>query len=311
MTPSVQEQVDQERLIRPSHILVATDLDDLEQLTPHIVAQAKAAGSPITLVHVVEPNDCRGANPRSGVPTCQRAKQESGKLLEAWAKEFEKQGISCSWTVTCGLAAAVLLEKIRVTGATRLIMASHGRGKVGQFLMGSVAKQTLGSCPIPVFMVPPQCREGHREPRRILHAVSLRDDYRATAGLAIGIAGEHRAALSFLHVFTANSSELPAPLHWSSDLLAEIAPGHRSFDSPIGVVTKFGDLVHEIVNEAKRSNADWIVMGVKNDFGVMPMEDCLAYRVMAISHCPVLAIWHHSGQQNEEVVNATNLVAVE
>ena len=39
----------------PEKILVATDLADTEYLIPHAVAQARACGSSLTLVHVIPP----------------------------------------------------------------------------------------------------------------------------------------------------------------------------------------------------------------------------------------------------------------
>jgi len=42
----------------PEKILVATDLADTEYLIPHAVAQARACGSALTLVHVI-PQDRR------------------------------------------------------------------------------------------------------------------------------------------------------------------------------------------------------------------------------------------------------------
>lgn len=41
--------------IVPEKILVATDLADADYLIPHAVAQARACGSALTLVHVIPP----------------------------------------------------------------------------------------------------------------------------------------------------------------------------------------------------------------------------------------------------------------
>lgn len=297
MVPSIHEAIERGRLVNPSHLLVATDLDDLDHLTPHIVAQAKASGSLVTLVHAVEPNDYVLTECASCDGSCQRERQRVEKLLKAKADELEKQGISCCYVMKAGFANYVLMEQIRISGATRLMMASHGRGKVGQFLLGSVTKQMLGSSSIPIFIVPPYCEDGKEYcgPKRILHPVSLRDDYKATAELALSIAYKYRASLSLLHVFSQEPGDGDSsPAQWGNNLLAEIAPNRGEFEPPIGVTTKYGDPVEEILKEAARSSADWIVMGIKTESDTWTLLESFPYRVIAESLCPVLVLWHQT-----------------
>ena len=53
---TLEETVSSKRaFVVPDKILVATDLGDTDYLIPHAVAQARACGSALTLVHVIPP----------------------------------------------------------------------------------------------------------------------------------------------------------------------------------------------------------------------------------------------------------------
>ncbi len=139
-------------LAEPDRILVATDLTDTDYLLPHAIAQAKACGAQVTLVHALPTSDVA---PMDGamIPYIDKAKilRDIRVSLLSVARRFESQGIICDTAVREGGAVDVIAEEINRTHSTRLIMGSHGRGKLGQLTLGSVTHELIANLKVPVF----------------------------------------------------------------------------------------------------------------------------------------------------------------
>lgn len=283
-------------LIFPKRILVATDLNDGEYLLPHAIAQARASHADVVLVHAILPAETMPLDAGS-IPYADWAKteQEIQAGLGAMASQLEAAGIHCDTVARHGFAADVVQDEIKATRSSRLIMASHGRGKWGQFIMGSVANQLLGSVNIPIFVVGPRSAHSpeHATPKHILHPVSLNGDYRHGVEIAIAIAQSYGAELTLLHVpdhdveATMRPADAPA---WARDLYTTLVPMGSSTKTPIHIAVAFGHLVDEIRNEVANIHADWIVLGVEESFPFWPLRDSTAYKVVSVASCPVLAV---------------------
>jgi nucleotide-binding universal stress UspA family protein len=286
-------------LVTPKRILVATDLTDGEYLIPHALAQAKACEATVTLVHAILPAETLPMDTGTlAYVDWEKSERDIHAGLQALAVEIEAEGIHCDVVAKHGFAADVVEEEIRTIQATRLIMASHGRGKWGQFMMGSVANQLLGKVHIPVFVVGPRSvhRPEHASPRKILHPVSLTGDYKRGVELAIELAQNFKADLTLLHI---PDRDVEASIHpgctltWAENLFATLVPAAMRPTLPdaprIEVSVAFGNVVEEIRNTAARVEADWIVLGVEETSAFWPLKDSTAYKVVAVAECPVLA----------------------
>jgi nucleotide-binding universal stress UspA family protein len=137
MTTFDEENIAMPDLVSPKRILVATDLNDSEFLIPHAIAQAKASGAMVTLVHAIQPFEALPAGVVS-LDSIDWQKSQSDIEIEmiGVAEIIEAAGVSCGVVAKRGFAADVVQDQIKTTHATRLIMASHGRGKWGQLMMG-------------------------------------------------------------------------------------------------------------------------------------------------------------------------------
>jgi nucleotide-binding universal stress UspA family protein len=286
------------RFAIPERILVATDLLDSEFLIPHVIAQAKATGASIILVHAIQPADSfsiyAGAIPYIDPP---HVEAEANSALLAIAAQIECHGIACEAIANHGFAAEVIQEAIHTTGATRLIMATHGRGKWGQLMLGSVASQLLRTVSIPVFAVGPRSRPAtaHVTPRKILHPVSMTGDYRTSVKLAMDLAAVYGAELTLLHIPDRDVEQSIHPgctLSWAENLAAELIPETENSAYPVYIAVAFGNTVEEIRAAATRINADWIVLGVGESFASWPLSESTAYRVLSLGDCPVLTVPH-------------------
>lgn len=302
-------------LISPKRILVATDLNDGEYLIPHAIAQARACRAEIVLLHAMLPAETVPLD--GGSMLCSdwaKTEQEIQAALGSMADQIEAQDIHCNTVARHGFAAEVVQDEIKATRASRLIMGSHGRGKWGQFIMGSVANQLLGSVNIPIFIIGPKSAHApeHATPRHILHPVSLNGDYRRGVEIAIAIAQSYGAELTLLHVPDHDVEATLRPVDaqgWAEDLFATFVPGSSSLKkTPIHIAVAFGHLIDEIRDAAIRTHADWIVLGVEESFPFWPLRDSTAYKVVSVAGCPVLAVRNDPYQR--EFVRATKEVAM-
>jgi len=304
-------------LVAPKRILVATDLTDGEFLIPHAVAQAKASGAEVTLIHAILPAETMPVDPATiSYVDWERMEGDIENELLKLAHQIEQQGIRCHTVLAHGFAADVVEREIKSSHATRLIMASHGRGKWGQLMMGSVANQLLGKVNIPVFVVGPRsthCPQ-HARPQRILHPVSLTGDYKRGVELAIELARSFGAQLTLLHI---PDRDVEASIHpgctltWAENLFAILIPEGVQAASgvPIEVRVAFGNVIDEIRKEAARHCADWIVLGVEEGFPFWPLKDSTAYKLIAVADCPVLAVRCHPSAQKQSAVESVASLA--
>lgn len=280
----------------PHRILVATDLNDMDYLVPHVVTQAKASGADVIVVHAVVPS---GSLP---VETAIVAHHDTAKIdgevrltLARMIRRIEAHGISCSITVKHGYAANVIREEITRTGATRLVMGTHGRRKLEQFALGSIAHDLLTNVDIPIFAVGPHAHAtvDHVTPRNILHPVSLVGDYQQTFHLAIDIAQTYGARLTLLHVLDPDIKKLVNPertLEWARNALQALAREAGDLVCPIHISVTSGEVAEEVLKEAIHSQADWIVLGADGGFRSWSFRETVAYKVLAAAKCPVVTL---------------------
>jgi nucleotide-binding universal stress UspA family protein len=301
-------------LIMPKRILVATDLNDSEFLIPHAIVQAKASGAMVTLVHAIQPFEMVSPGFVSH-DFVDRDKIEVDTEVEmlSLAEKIEASGVSCDVVAKRGFAVDVVQDQIKATQATRLIMASHGRGKWGQLMMGSVANQLLGNVQIPVFVVGPKSAHlpTHASPRKILHPVSLDGNYRNSIELAVALAQKFGAELTLLHVPDRDleASFRPGCTHcWAKSLFAELFPKDASLVQSVKVEVAFGNLADEIRKAAGRVDADWIVMGAEQGLPLWPIVECSAYKVVANANCPVFVFQSSPLRVQEEKTNLVHCI---
>jgi nucleotide-binding universal stress UspA family protein len=305
MEPTTLSSTQEAAFISPTQILVATDLTDGDYLVPHVIAQAKASHARVTLIHAILPTDTfpleAGYVPYLDETVMER---EVRVVLTDIARKIEREGIFCDVSFKHGFPADVVRETINNTGATRLIMGSHGRGKLGQLALGSVANQLLGSVAIPVFVVGPHALAAADNvvPKRILHPVSLAGDYRKSADLALTLAQSYGAELTFLHVLDRDVEQTvnrERTLTWAKNALMALVPKSGGLALPVNARAIYGRLVEEILSAATQTGADWIVLGVNKEVSSLPFRDSNAYKVIVAAKCGVLTI-HHNPQGTEE-----------
>jgi nucleotide-binding universal stress UspA family protein len=298
MQDFIENQFRKCMLAAPDQILVATDMTDMDYLMPYAVAQAKTGGAHVRLIYAIQPSDIVPIE-AAGAPYLDRSKldRDMRVTLLGLARKLEAQGVSCDSVVRRGYPGDVIREELSLTGATRLIMGTHGRGMLGQIALGSVAHDLLSNLRIPIFVVGPHARDvgRHATPRRILHPVSLMGDYLESVQLALDIAQCYRAELTLLHVFNPDLKESINPeraLEWAQTALAALVPDGSNLVPVVRTLVKCGKLAEEIVTAATETEADWIVLGADGSDRFWSLQETAAYRVLTSAPCPVLTLRH-------------------
>jgi nucleotide-binding universal stress UspA family protein len=285
----------------PEKILVATDLADTEYLIPHAVAQARACGSALTLVHVIPPGQAIPLD-ASAIPYLDvtEMKQEAEQTLERVAAQAHASGIPCDVIVTEGNPREQITALAREVKAGRVIAGTHGRRHLTKFLLGSVAHEILRSAEVPVCTIGPHAHEASSfgAPRRILHPVSLCAGYEDSARMAIEMAQFYRADITLLHVLGRNVKSQPDSdrvVEWTRAEMQRIIPEEAPLWTQIMVQVEIGDVVEEVLNVAAEINADLIVLGVNSDVSFWPIHgDDTVYSIIAQAKSPVLSIRHRA-----------------
>ena len=304
MKKNVSERTDPQRaLAAPDHILVAVDSSDADYLVSHAIAQAKKNAASITLLHALIPMNSVGIESRTVACMNEPAvEREAQRMLQELSQPLQSQQIKCELVTRRGFAADVICEEVRRSGATRVIMGTHGRRHLAEFALGSVAKEVLRNSEIPVFAVGPHAHRmaGRETPRKILHPVSLVGHYEESVKFALDLARIHGAELHLLHVLGSDleaNSDPGRSLDWAEETMSALVAAEADQVPVIQTTATFGNVQREILFSAAVVDADWIVIGVHGTYPFWPLSSNTAYRVLAEANCPVLTIPHNSYQQ--------------
>jgi nucleotide-binding universal stress UspA family protein len=296
----------------PRRILVATDLTDCDYLLPYVIAQAKASNAHVTLAHAIHPSN--SFHIEAGIAPYGSGESIDGDVRGAllnMCHQIEAHGIICDIDVQHGVASEVVREALLATGAQRLILGTHGRGKLGQFVLGSVANELLKTVEVPIFAVGPAVLNSpdHATPKKILHPVSLAGDFQKSVDFALDLARIYGAELTLLHVMTPEfgSKVSEHSLSWARNALAELVSGGAELARPVQFMTVYGKVIEEILCAATHIGADWIVLG-DSDSPAWSLKDSMAYKVLAAASCPVCAI-RRGPRVAEEVTEKTTAIA--
>jgi nucleotide-binding universal stress UspA family protein len=284
-------------LSQPKGILVATDLTDLEFLKPHAIAQAKSNGACVTLVHAVPYSYLVPADP-AAIPYVDRQKilDDSATILLDAASQMQAAGIACDFVCRPGDPLDLIQEELAEHGASRVIMGTHGRGKLGQLTLGSVAHELVSKLDVPVLVVGPHAHNlSHESPRKLLQPVSLTGNYRESVNLAVELAHAWKAELTLLYVFNGDIHEhgdAGRRIEWARTALSDLVPEDLYLDAKITTAAAFGNIAEQILHVAAEDGTDWIVMGVNPHEQLSSLKQDAAYQVIAGARCPVLTLRH-------------------
>jgi len=152
MQAVVVEQTESFMPAMPERILVATDMTDTDALVPHAIAQARANGAEVMLLHAVAESAAVDEAEGDYLAKVKRLRDLRVELLGV-ARRFESQGIACATAVRNGAASEVICAELDRCSVSRIILGAGGREGVGPFLPGSVARELDGRVGVPISVV--------------------------------------------------------------------------------------------------------------------------------------------------------------
>ena len=109
----------------------------------------------VNLVNVRPPAENFGAVSALDFEAVERSLREGQQYVLARALEHAQRLGLPQVTIHAahGMASEAIVDAAKATGADQIVMATHGRGAVGTFFMGSVAQQVVHLAPMAVTLV--------------------------------------------------------------------------------------------------------------------------------------------------------------
>lgn len=141
-----------------NHIVVATDLsEEAARPYPDVADIARARGSRVTILHVVEyvealPHGAPLAPPLPS-PDLERRLEEARQKLESQRVDFGDVPVKCD-VIAGGNVAKAIAEYAERNHADMIAISTHGRSGFRHFVLGSVAEALLRHSTVPVLVFP-------------------------------------------------------------------------------------------------------------------------------------------------------------
>ena len=137
-------------------LLVAVDFSETTERVLRVTRRCAASlDASVWLVHVADPEpDVVGYEAGPDVVRDQVAKElrDEHRKLQALAEDLREPGVDVTALLVQGPTVETLLNEADKQGADLIVVGSHGRGVVGEMLLGSVSKGLIraGKCPVTV-----------------------------------------------------------------------------------------------------------------------------------------------------------------
>jgi nucleotide-binding universal stress UspA family protein len=175
-----------------------------EQALPLGLEIAGRAHAPVQLVHVHQPvaTPWSGSELVADLPLeAELREQEKAHLHETAGRLARENTAPVTSTVLDGPVAEAVHEQTVASGADLVVMATHGRGPLSRFWLGSVADQLLRRSPVPLLLVRPhEGEEAPPVPRHVLIPLDGSEQSEQVLGPALDLAHLLGAAVTLLGV---------------------------------------------------------------------------------------------------------------
>jgi nucleotide-binding universal stress UspA family protein len=104
------------------------------------------------IVHAIDPSRLRlpGGRFRQRIDQARTARESDAQSI---VRRVEAGGVQPQVLIWEGDPATCVLDAARAEGASRIVVGSHGRGRVGRALIGSVSLRIAAGAACPVHVV--------------------------------------------------------------------------------------------------------------------------------------------------------------
>jgi nucleotide-binding universal stress UspA family protein len=211
----------------------------------------------------------------------------------------------------------------RIHNIDLIVMGTHGRGRMANLLLGSVAEKVVRTAPCPVLTVRESPVAGEPEGLRILVATDFSASSDAALGYAKRLAAKVRGTIRLLHVVEQSAS---ATSPGSEQAIGELSPKEQTVTARLHLSRRMlvdrrsrvkidGDVIFGptglmITTYARVNGFDLIVMGTRGRTGLSYLlMGSVAESVLRIAPCPVLTVKAEGACHAEEPAEAVAMGA--
>ncbi|HEX8918727.1 MAG TPA: universal stress protein [Chloroflexota bacterium] len=277
-----------------SRILFPTDFSPCSKAAiPYACAIAKSYGAELRVVNVVGPQPLVGP---MGVPYTDPEQQDetARRQLRMLVDSTDFHSIKLQHSVHRGSVSDTLCRIVEEDRCDLLVVGTHGRHGVKQFVMGSVAEELFRRVSCPVLTVGPGARkpvDRNVQFRRILFATDLSEASTKILHYVESLAHVTDAELVVFHaVPDSRDATFDDRLAAAKRRLAELMPkGVAKTDTSL----KVGQPAELIVETASQRECDLIVIGARRGPRLAAhVPWAVAHEVVCAAPCPVMTVGH-------------------
>src|SRR5579862_2875293 len=266
-------------------------------VVPYVQEMLRHYSAGLTLVHAYAPEFARWELALADPEFQEKVRvTEQQHLKEFAATTFPGQHVES--IAELGEPGGIIDKVVQHQGTDLVMLATHGRGPLRRFLVGSVAAKVLHDVDTAVWTGDGSAFVGHvpRLPyKSILCAVDDTEEARVILKAAAAFASGHQASLSIIRIV-----EIPAATREidfspykeeilsAADFKLRELKGEFGIDAPHAVID--AQIPEGIRQEAARTNADLIVTGRGHSQALFSTMWSRLYTIVRHSPCPVLSI---------------------
>ena len=298
-TETPLKEVKAEKKISLTKIMVLTDFSEVSDLAlEYALGLARRYGASIYLTHVVTPDTYQMAEPGLAEMTYQKMRQAAAQGIADILISGKMRGVPHEALMVEGTLWPTLERLIQEHEINLVVTGTHGRGQLKKMILGSVAEEVFRQAGCAVLTAGPHTKaQVAREVdlKNILFATDFGPGAERAAQHAFSLAQEHGARLTVLHVVEEvrmyTEEQIEQVRKANIRRMKDFMPAGGENRCKVEFRVAFGTAIEEILEEARDTEADLIVMGAKTRktfAGHAPMT--IAYNVVIKAKCPVLTV---------------------
>ncbi len=261
-----------------------------EHALPRALAIARRACSRLVVAHVCRPIPVAVALATGGAA----AGPDESYLFEVLQRLEAVSRVPVEPALLEGPVSEALHDQAVAVGADLVVMATHGRGPLSRFWLGSIADELARRLPMPALLLRPGGEATDLSPALLFRhvLVPLDGSRRAESVLGPATALGHLSGAEFtlLRVVPEETGPTEVALAEAEVYLGGVAARLRARSHPVRTAV----VAHEhvalgILDEARARGADLIALATRGHGGLKRLLlGSVADKVLRGAHCPVL-----------------------
>jgi nucleotide-binding universal stress UspA family protein len=139
-------------------VLAIDDSKFSEAAVQAVIARHKLQGLEVRVLHAVEPPTLFTAPEMAEYIPPKESAEEAKALVAKAAGVLRSAGVNVATAIVQGDPKSVILDDAKAWGADLIVLGSHGRKGLEQFLVGSVSAAVLrhAHCSVEIVRLPPK-----------------------------------------------------------------------------------------------------------------------------------------------------------